>query len=331
MTTVPSRRKFLQSAAAAAAGVTIVPRHVLGGTGYQAPSDTLQRRRRRRRRHGPQQPDSLASQNIVALCDVDFGYVDREFADLSTTARAGAEAIADAQGRRRTRRRRRAPAAADARGPAARQPSSVPPTSKRLIAKAGKAKRYQDYREMLTKQKDIDGVVVATPDHMHAVIALAAMDARQARLRAEAAVLVGRRGARAGEEGGRDQGRHADGQPGPLARRCADGDRVHPGRLHRRRARSPRLDQPPARLLAAGHSAARAAPRRSRTELERRRDGQAPGQRDGRQLSPCRRGWRGTCSSARRPRCRTTRSITRSTGAAGWTGARARSATWART
>ena len=37
-------------------------------------------------------------------------------------------------------------------------------------------KRYRDYREMLDKQKDIDAIVVATPDHMHAVVALAAMD-----------------------------------------------------------------------------------------------------------------------------------------------------------
>ena len=37
-------------------------------------------------------------------------------------------------------------------------------------------KRYRDYREMLDKQKDLDAIVVATPDHMHAVIALAAMD-----------------------------------------------------------------------------------------------------------------------------------------------------------
>jgi predicted dehydrogenase len=39
-----------------------------------------------------------------------------------------------------------------------------------------RAKRYTDYREMLERQKDIDAVLVATPDHLHAPIALAAMD-----------------------------------------------------------------------------------------------------------------------------------------------------------
>ena len=39
-----------------------------------------------------------------------------------------------------------------------------------------KAKRYADFRKMLEAQKDIDGVVVATPDHTHAVIAKTAME-----------------------------------------------------------------------------------------------------------------------------------------------------------
>ena len=40
-----------------------------------------------------------------------------------------------------------------------------------------KAKIYTDYRVMLDKQKDIEAVVIATPDHTHAVIAMAAMQA----------------------------------------------------------------------------------------------------------------------------------------------------------
>ncbi len=39
------------------------------------------------------------------------------------------------------------------------------------------AKRYTDYRKMLAAQKDIDAVLIATPDHTHAVISLAAMKA----------------------------------------------------------------------------------------------------------------------------------------------------------
>jgi len=39
------------------------------------------------------------------------------------------------------------------------------------------AKVYTDYNEMLEKQKDIDAVVIATPDHTHAPIAMACMRA----------------------------------------------------------------------------------------------------------------------------------------------------------
>jgi predicted dehydrogenase len=38
-----------------------------------------------------------------------------------------------------------------------------------------KAAKYRDFRQMLEKQKDIDALVIATPDHTHAPIAMAAM------------------------------------------------------------------------------------------------------------------------------------------------------------
>ena len=48
---------------------------------------------------------------------------------------------------------------------------------KKTREKYPQAKFYVDYREMLAQEKSIDGVVIATPDHTHAVIAAAAMKA----------------------------------------------------------------------------------------------------------------------------------------------------------
>ncbi|MBN2312085.1 MAG: Gfo/Idh/MocA family oxidoreductase [Candidatus Hydrogenedentes bacterium] len=39
------------------------------------------------------------------------------------------------------------------------------------------ARRYKDFREMLAAEKDLDGVVIATPDHSHAVISAAVIRA----------------------------------------------------------------------------------------------------------------------------------------------------------
>jgi hypothetical protein len=36
-----NRRKFIYSAVTSAAAITVVPRHVLGGSGYTAPSDKI--------------------------------------------------------------------------------------------------------------------------------------------------------------------------------------------------------------------------------------------------------------------------------------------------
>lgn len=47
----------------------------------------------------------------------------------------------------------------------------------KTFAEYPNAAKYTDYREMLEKQKDIDAVVIATPDHTHAVISMAAIRA----------------------------------------------------------------------------------------------------------------------------------------------------------
>lgn len=44
--------------------------------------------------------------------------------------------------------------------------------------KFGKARKYTDWRKLL-EQKDIDAVTVSTPDHMHASVSLAAMEAKK--------------------------------------------------------------------------------------------------------------------------------------------------------
>jgi len=52
-----------------------------------------------------------------------------------------------------------------------------PNYAQKTFARYPDAKIYTDYRRMLDEQKDIDAVVIATPDHTHAVIAAACMKA----------------------------------------------------------------------------------------------------------------------------------------------------------
>ena len=68
-----ARRDFLRSAAAAAAAFTIVPRQVLGGPGRTAPSEKLNIACIGIGGQGASDIQSVSSENIVALCDVDWG------------------------------------------------------------------------------------------------------------------------------------------------------------------------------------------------------------------------------------------------------------------
>src|SRR5579872_2360285 len=165
-----TRRDFLTHAAAVGAGLAIVPRHVLG-RGFVAPSDRLNIAAVGVGGQGRTNLINLATENIVALCDVDWGYANKGFSSLDADITRQQERVdgthVDGQGRREP------PLTAVERQRTAAQIDRM----KRLKSEhLPRAKRYEDFREMLDRQKDIEAVVVATPDHMHATIALAAMD-----------------------------------------------------------------------------------------------------------------------------------------------------------
>jgi predicted dehydrogenase len=175
-----SRRDFMNKAAVAGAGIMIVPRHVLG-KGMQAPSDTVNIATVGASSMGFSNTSAVVSENIVAFCDVDFPLVDARIERSKKEAAAQAAAAQNPQTaqtatpRQNARRREPSPAqlAANEKRPRANGPENM----KRFIdEQLPKVQRYRDYREMLEKQKDIDAVIIATPDHMHAVIASAAMD-----------------------------------------------------------------------------------------------------------------------------------------------------------
>jgi len=69
-----SRREFLGNTAKAAAVFTIVPSHVVSGLGYQPPSDKLNIACVGIGGMGNSNLRAVTSENIVALCDVDWGY-----------------------------------------------------------------------------------------------------------------------------------------------------------------------------------------------------------------------------------------------------------------
>ena len=136
-----TRRKFVADTGKIGLGVMIVPRHVLGGVGYQAPSDTMNFAVVGFGGMGSENALELAkTENLVAFADVDFAFSEGKVA----------EKLKDGDKKDR-------------------------PEGITLKQKFDKAARYSDFREMLDKQKDIDGVVIATPDHLHAVVAKASM------------------------------------------------------------------------------------------------------------------------------------------------------------
>ncbi|MEO6289737.1 MAG: Gfo/Idh/MocA family oxidoreductase [Ginsengibacter sp.] len=120
-----SRRDFIKTAGIASAGFMILPRHVLGGKGFVAPSDKL---------------------NIGGIGAGGKGEGDlREF---SKSPNVNIVALCDVDDRRSAKSREAYP----------------------------KAKYYKDFRKMLDAEKNnIDACSISTPDNVHAVATIAAM------------------------------------------------------------------------------------------------------------------------------------------------------------
>ena len=72
-----SRRAFIGTTAAATAGFTILPSTVVSGLGHTAPSDKLNIAGVGVGGMGFANLKNITGQNIVALCDVDWKYADR--------------------------------------------------------------------------------------------------------------------------------------------------------------------------------------------------------------------------------------------------------------
>jgi len=170
MTSDQNRRKFLGTAAATAA-FTIVPRHVLGGPGVVAPSDKITLAYIGTGTQGLREmiwmlpiPDI----QIVSVCDPSKDAV--EYRDWSrdgirNQARAllkkpdwGADLNAVPGGR-----------------DVAKNIVETYYASQRPGEKFKGCSSYADFRELLDKEKDVNAVKIMTPDHLHGVIAIAAM------------------------------------------------------------------------------------------------------------------------------------------------------------
>ena len=158
----PSRRKFVATAAATGAGLLIVPRHVLG-RGFQAPSDLVNIATVGTGGMGRINTRNSASHNIVAFCDIDGQLMEESLANYERDIG-------------REYKNRDAAAAKGQTARVERFTQVISDLDRLNTIHKPKLQRYTDYRVMLERQRDIDAVIVATPDHMHAPIALAAMD-----------------------------------------------------------------------------------------------------------------------------------------------------------
>ena len=184
-----SRRKFIGQAGAAAMGLSIVPRRVLGGAGYVSPSDKVNiafvgvgSQGLRVMLKFLREPDVQG----VAVCDpnrMSANHPQWDTHEFCNSVRkllgvdSGWDWLSPDEPIQLTH------ALKVTGGVAGREPcqkivDAYYGTQQRSGAYRGCA-AYSDFRELLEKRKDIDAVVVCTTDNLHAAVSAAAMKKRK--------------------------------------------------------------------------------------------------------------------------------------------------------
>ncbi len=183
-----SRRAFVGATA-----FMIVPRHVLGGQGFVAPSDKITLASIGLGRQGQAVTMELLARpeiQVVAVCDVNQGsknYVEYGPNALLNEARKllgpGYEEWARdlaSPGEAQLTHNFHTSLGMGGREPAKRLVEAYYGAHKEFAPGSYKGcNAYRDYRELLEKETDLNAVYVATPDHWHATIGIAAMRKRK--------------------------------------------------------------------------------------------------------------------------------------------------------
>jgi len=167
-----SRRKFVEMVGAGALAFTIVPRHVLGGKKYIAPSDKITLAYIGMGTQGIRELLPLLANTqfrVTAVCDPNkdaIGYKDwgkdylrnevRKAINKPDWTPGGDNSVAGGRD--------------NGKYIVDTYYSNIHPELKYNGCTA-----YADVRELLNKEKDLDAVKIMTPDHLHGVIAIAAM------------------------------------------------------------------------------------------------------------------------------------------------------------
>lgn len=165
-----NRRTFLESAVAPLA-FTIVPRHVMGGSGYVAPNDKITLAYIGCGTQGFREMIRLIANpevQIVAVCDPEkdnTNYIEWSKDDLRNSIRRVLEKPSWGEGIKGVRCGR----------DVGKEIVETYYALKRSGERYKGCASYADFRELLSKEKDLDSVKIMTPDHLHATISIAAM------------------------------------------------------------------------------------------------------------------------------------------------------------